>query len=295
MDELPGQTKPNKELSYVLSFLQNRFDRLAAIPVCPENESQLREEIHLLLTLSHLCAASADQTQKQNLAHLTQGCHNILRKLENLMLCHAHVFPFESCAFVSFLDDICCACDLLLSGCGKRVLFDADLHLQAFSYDPGHSGLLPNGYDKCALFHIGTPEALVACAPGPVRTALLNLIANAALHSQSSTILVRLSCTPSHMLVTVRSAGETSLYALQRGTDTAGSGLCAVRRCAELHKGTLFFQSDEYGTAAAFALPRDLEAPEEAYPLPQPDFVEYICDRMSPVYTGLCGLCPCPV
>lgn len=176
MDELPGQTKPNKELSYVLSFLQNRFDRLAAIPVCPENESQLREEIHLLLTLSHLCAASADQTQKQNLAHLTQGCHNILRKLENLMLCHAHVFPFESCAFVSFLDDICCACDLLLSGCGKRVLFDADLHLQAFSYDPGHSGLLPNGYDKCALFHIGTPEALVACAPGPVRTALLNLI-----------------------------------------------------------------------------------------------------------------------
>ena len=141
MDELPGQTKPNKELSYVLSFLQNRFDRLAAIPVCPENESQLREEIHLLLTLSHLCAASADQTQKQNLAHLTQGCHNILRKLENLMLCHAHVFPFESCAFVSFLDDICCACDLLLSGCGKRVLFDADLHLQAFSYDPGHSGL----------------------------------------------------------------------------------------------------------------------------------------------------------
>ena len=216
MDELPGQTKPNKELSYVLSFLQNRFDRLAAIPVCPENESQLREEIHLLLTLSHLCAASADQTQKQNLAHLTQGCHNILRKLENLMLCHAHVFPFESCAFVSFLDDICCACDLLLSGCGKRVLFDADLHLQAFSYDPGHSGLLPNGYDKCALFHIGTPEALVACAPGPVRTALLNLIANAALHSQSTTILVRLSCTPSHMLVTVRSAGETSLYALQR-------------------------------------------------------------------------------
>ena len=123
MDELPGQTKPNKELSYVLSFLQNRFDRLAAIPVCPENESQLREEIHLLLTLSHLCAASADQTQKLNLAHLTQGCHNILRKLENLMLCHAHVFPFESCAFVSFLDDICCACDLLLSGCGKRVLF----------------------------------------------------------------------------------------------------------------------------------------------------------------------------
>mgnify|MGYP000396967391 FL=1 len=226
---------------------------------------------------------------------MTQGCHNILRKLENLMLCHAHVFPFESCAFVSFLDDICCACDLLLSGCGKRVLFDADLHLQAFSYDPGHSGLLPNGYDKCALFHIGTPEALVACAPGPVRTALLNLIANAALHSQSTTILVRLSCTPSHMLVTVRSAGETSLYALQRGTDTAGSGLCAVRRCAELHKGTLFFQSDEYGTAAAFALPRDLEAPEEAYPLPQPDFVEYICDRMSPVYTGLCGLCPCPV
>lgn len=109
MDELPGQTKPNKELSYVLSFLQNRFDRLAAIPVCPENESQLREEIHLLLTLSHLCAASADQTQKLNLAHLTQGCHNILRKLENLMLCHAHVFPFESCAFVSFLDDICCA------------------------------------------------------------------------------------------------------------------------------------------------------------------------------------------
>mgnify|MGYP000680046766 CR=1 FL=1 len=73
MDELPGQTKPNKELSYVLSFLQNRFDRLAAIPVCPENESQLREEIHLLLTLSHLCAASADQTQKLNLAHLTQA------------------------------------------------------------------------------------------------------------------------------------------------------------------------------------------------------------------------------
>ena len=92
MDELLSQTKPNKELSYVFSFLQNRFDRLAKIPVCPENEPQLREEIHLLLTLSHLCAGGADQTQKQSLAQLTQGCHSILRKLENLMLCRARRF-----------------------------------------------------------------------------------------------------------------------------------------------------------------------------------------------------------
>lgn len=295
MDELLSQTKPNKELSYVFSFLQNRFDRLAKIPVCPENEPQLREEIHLLLTLSHLCAGGADQTQKQSLAQLTQGCHSILRKLENLMLCRARVFAFEPCAFVSFLDDICCACDLLLSGCGKRVLFDADLHPQAFSDGQGRSDLLLSGCDRPVLFDTGVPEALVACAPGPVRAALLNLIANAACHSQSGTILVRLSCTLSHMLVTVRSAGESSLYALQRGTDTAGSGLCAVRRCMELHKGTLLFQSDEGGTVAAFALPRDLALPEDAYPLPQPDFVEYICDRLSPVYTGLCGLCPCPV
>lgn len=295
MDELLGQTKPNKELSYVLSFLQNRFDRLAALPVCPENEPQLREEIHLLLTLSHLCAGSADQTQKQSLAHLAQGCHTILRKLENLQLCSARVFPLEPCAFVSFLDDICCACDLLLSGCGKRVLFDADLYPHAFSNGQEHCDLLPNGCDRRILLNAGAPEVLVACAPGPVRAALLNLIANAACHSPATAILVRLSCTLSHMLVTVRSAGETSLYALQRGTDTAGSGLCAVRRCMELHKGTLLFQSDEGGTAAAFALPRDLALPEDAYPLPQPDFVEYICDRMSPVYTGLCGLCPCPV
>lgn len=250
----------------MLSFLQKSYDRLEAIPVCPENEPQLREGIHLLLTLSHLCAGSADQTQKQFLAHLTQGCHKILRKLENLLLCRTHELSFEPCAIVSFLDDICCACDLLLSGCGKRILFDTH-----------------------------APDTLLGCAPGPVRCALLNLIANAARYSQADTILVRLSCTLSHALVTVRSAGESPLNVLQRGTDTDGAGLCAVRRCVELHKGTLLFQSNEGCTAAAFALPRDLETLPDAYPLPQPDFVEYICDRLSPVYTGLSGLCPCPV
>lgn len=250
----------------MLSFLQDIYGRLESIPVIPENEPRLREEIHLLLTLSHLCAGSADEAQKQALARLAQGCHQILRKLENLLLCRARAFRFEPCAFVSFLDDICCACDLLLSGCGKRLLFDTS-----------------------------TPETIIGCAPGPVRCALLNLIANAARHAQEDTILVRLSCTLSHVLVTVRSAGEALLAALQHGTDTSGAGLCAVRRCVELHKGTLLFQSDEGGTAAAFALPRDLETLPDAFPLPQPDFVEYICDRLSPVYTGLSGLCPCPV
>lgn len=267
----------------MLSFLQNRFDRLAAIPVRAENEPQLREEIHLLLTLAHLCAGGADQMQKQSLAQLTQGCHKILRKLENLLLCRARTLAFEPCAIVSFLDDICCACDLLLSGCGKRVLFHADI--------PGRF----SGRDRQPLSESGAPEVMLGCAPGPVRCALLNLIANAARHSQADTILVRFSRTFNHVLITVRSDGEAPLQALQRGTDAAGAGLCAVRRCVELHRGTLLFQSDEGCTAAAFALPHGLETRPEAYPLPQPDFVEYICDRLSPVYTGLSGLCPCPV
>lgn len=263
----------------MLSFLQQTYERLESIPLCPENESHLREEIHLLLTLAHLCAGSADQTQKQTLAQLTQGCHKILRKLENLLLCRKRELTIEPCAFVDFLDDICSACDLLLSGGGKRVLFHAELRdtPRFCAAGPVRNGLL------------------IGCAPGPLRCAVLNLIANAALYSQEDTTLVRLAFTPGHALVTVRSGGETPLPALQRGTDTTGAGLCAVRRCVELHRGTLLFQSDEGCTAAALALPRGLEARAEADPLPQPDFVEYICDRLSPVYTGLCGLCPCPV
>ncbi len=250
----------------MLSFLQEIYGRLEAIPIRPENERRLRDGIQQLLTLSHLCAGGADRNQRKALSHLTQGCHQILRRLENLLLCHARGFLFEPCDLAIFLDDICCACDLLLSGCNKRLLFDAT-----------------------------APWALAACAPGPVRCAVLNLIANAARYSQAGTILVRLACTASHALITVRSAGEASLTALQRGTDTAGSGLCAVRRCVELHHGTLLFQSDGGGTLAALALPRDLEAQPDLSPLPQPDFVEYVCDRLSPVYTGLSGLCPCPV
>lgn len=282
MDELLKRMKWIKELSHVLSLLQDIYDRLEAIPIRPENEPQLREEIHLLLTLSHLCAGSADQAQKQTLAHLAQSCHQILRKLENLLLCGLQALAFEPCAIIPFLDDICCACDLLLSGCGKRVLFHADVPEQ------------PSGWDRQGL-EAGAQELLLGCAPGPVRCALLNLIANAARYSKSDTILVRFSRTFNHVLITVRSDGETTLSALQRGTDTAGAGLSAVRRCVELHRGTLLFQSDEGGTAAAFALPHGLETQPEAYPLPQPDFVEYICDRLSPVYTGLSGLCPCPV
>lgn len=263
----------------MLSFLQQTFERLETIPVCPENEPKLREEIHLLLTLAHLCAGSCNQSQKQTLAHLTQGCHKILRRLENLLLCHAHRLVFEPCAIVPFLDDICCACDLLLSGCGKRVLFRADIP----------------GWDRPPFCESALPEVLLGCAPGPVRCALLNLIANAASYSQADTVLVRFSRTFSHVLVTVRSDGEAPLSALQQGTDAAGAGLSAVRRCVELHQGTLLFQSDGGCTAAAFALPHGLETRFGEEPMPQPDFVEYICDRLSPVYTGLSGLCPCPV
>ncbi len=250
----------------MLSFLQDIYGRLKAIPIRPENERRLRDGIQQLLTLSHLCAGGANIDQRKALSHLTQGCHQILRQLENLLLCHARSFPFEPCDLATFLDDICCACDLLLSGHNKRLLFDAN-----------------------------TPWALIACAPGPVRCAVLNLIANAARYSQAGTILVRLACTPSHVLIMVRNTGEAPLAALQQGTDTPGAGLCAVRRCVELHHGTLLFQSDEGGTLAALALPRDLEAQQGTSPLPQPDFVEYICDRLSPVYTGLSGLCLCPV
>lgn len=256
----------------MISIFCDKFSAISAIDLTPSNEAVLRNELNLLLLQVHNFAAQGlNAEQSAILQHIVQGCHKRLRALQNIIICESTPPRFCLCELREMVDNLCCAGDLVLSGCKRRLIFMA-----------------PEG------------ELYSLCSPTQIISLLLNLISNACLHTPAKVIYLRLSKTSSDgAVIEVSSKGYIRLAQLDESGKRQGSGLSAMNSTATSHSGSLLFCNKSNEAHAAFYLPCYEDYYPDEYSLYEhynsPDFIELLCDRLSPIYTGLCGVCRCPL
>jgi len=251
--------------------IHNEYAAMHAMPLQIKTQAQLRDSLQTLLYELYRADSNAGVADsgidREDLEQLTLGCHKKLRALQNLIACKQTRLPEEAFDAAELLEELCRACDFALSGSGRHVWF----------YSEAES--LP-----------------VRGFPRSISNAVLNLIANACQHGTGSEVLLRLRENAAYgggamgggALLEVINAGALDCAALARGAARRGSGLRAVRTAALANGGRLLFHSRAGFVHAVLHLP---PTEKSAQLSPCPDFVELLCDRLSPVYIGLAGIC----
>lgn len=221
----------------------------------------LKESINSLLICAHKYKSqTSDNHHIDILQEIANGCHKKLRELNNQDICTMDKCDFYYCDIAELIENLVAACDLILSGSGKRIVLNA-------------SG----------------EEVLQACSPETIVTMVLNLISNACLNLGSAILELNITIGKNSTFISFKAPCNGNNPFL--GKDNSA---LAVKKGAQLHGGTLVFLSNTQYCRAAFSIPFEVEPTnyEEYIPL---DFIEYICDRLSPIYTGLCDVCTCPL
>ncbi|MCL2105712.1 MAG: hypothetical protein FWH26_01405 [Oscillospiraceae bacterium] len=242
--------------------LQSAFRELMALPAGPETEARLREELHGLMSA---ILGRADFKGNPKLRHMLLACRLRLRLLLHRLAAaqpEARFAP-QACELRELSEDLSTAADLLLSPLGRVVLFTSS-----------HS------------------VAEAACAPRDFSWLLLEMLCNAACHTQGEEIRVTLDKrgagareTPC-LLLSVASEGQIELPRLHAAAARPGSGVSAMLRTAWLHRGSLLWYGDEACVRCVLRLPL-LESYGSLLPVwDPPDFVQLLCDQLSPVYTA---------
>lgn len=274
--------------------LSSAFQQVMRLPPEPGNEAPLREQLHLLMGA---LTARQDLKRDAKLQSMLLACRLRLRRLLHGCASAAEESDFlpAACELRDLAEDICTAADLLLSSLGRSVLFEAD--------EAGCSA---------------------ACAPRELSWLLLEAICNAFCHTKGREIAVDLERRSGFALLRAASEGELDLPRLHAAASQPGTGTNAMLRIAWLHGGSLLWHEADgkavctlriplrplRGTVACGAVEDRLSKPSaiqsrsnlrlleggagrgQTSPLPpaareQPDFVQLLCDKLSPVYTAL--------
>lgn len=228
-------------------------------PLAREHEQALRCALHaLMFELLQYPNRKQDPTLQQVLLQ----CRLRLRTLQMLVdsTRDEHELALQHCDVRSLLEDLCAAADLLLRPHGRNVIFSA------------------------------APERMVlACAPHELCRLMLELLANALLHTHGAEITVTLRRASHAISVNVQSTGNIDLNQLHQHAQRPGSGTSAMLCTARLHRGTLLWLQRNEKSVASLKLPTDLANSEHA---PQalfdaPDLVDLLADQCSALYIGL--------
>ncbi len=256
----------------MISTLIQQFETVSAIEPNTANEPLLRNELNILLIRAHglYSRRNPGKADSEALQRIVQGCHKRLRALQNHILCDNPPASMKLCGLKDLLDNLAGACDLVLSETGRRLIF----------LEPGE-------------------EMYLVCSPSQMTSLALNLVSNACLHTPAKKVYLKLSPSGGGALVEVACSGYLNLANLRAANNRKGCGLMAMNAVAAAHKGSLLFCNNGGNACAAFYLPFAQDslsiAPTQYETYEPPDFVELLCDRLSPVYTGLCDVCRCPV
>lgn len=247
--------------------LSKAFEYIKSIVITCDSESVLREKTTALLERTHsLCKNGIDKNDFEYLNGITRGCHLILRKLNNVTLCsnNKDKYVYAESDLREFVVTLCSACDLILYGTGRR------LHLV-----------------------VPSKPVVMVFEPNSLQTALLNLISNAAKFNDGHDIFLHLQEKKTGAHISVVNQFDSDVTRLQNMSKTKGSGLCAVRKASQLNGGTILFSSTDDFTTVSVSISSILLSDNKPYA--QPSFSDLICNRMSPIYTGLCEICSCPL
>jgi hypothetical protein len=286
--------------------LEAAFRQVMQLPPEPGNEAPLREQLHLLMGA---LTARQDLKYDAKLQSMLLACRLRLRRLLHGCAATAGEDAFcpGACELRELAEDICTAADLLLSSLGRSVLFEADDAAFSAACAPRELGWLLLEAICNAFCHTTGQEIRVileqrgAAKPGRGGEG--------------------------YLLLRTESAGALDLPRLHVSAAQPGSGVSAMLRIAWLHRGSLLWHEAARQTTCTLRLPlRQKESPggrcpTEGFaaikgapapptkrphlrllegnaaananaPLPpaareQPDFVQLLCDKLSPVYTAL--------
>ncbi|MDR2526195.1 MAG: hypothetical protein LBC83_08480 [Oscillospiraceae bacterium] len=250
-----------------------------AMRLTPElgNEAPLREQLHLLMGV---LTARKDLKCDARLQSMLLACRLRLRRLLHGCAAAADAADcgFYACDLQELCEDICTAADLLLSALGRSVIF------------------LP-----------GSTQTEAVCAPRELRWLLLEGICNAFCHTHGQEIRVILDAPPAKnaVLLRIESEGWLDLPLLHTAAAREGAGTNAMLQIARLHGGSLLWHRAGENVRCALRLPvsqsgANAQSGEPTQPhlrlltvqappqmQEQPDFVQLLCDKLSPVYTAL--------
>lgn len=244
--------------------IEARYLQIDKIAISRKTESSLREALSILLLYLHNQAQHPTcETALRTIEAVSKACYRKLRQLENMCAATAADLALRPYDLREVLEALCYASDLALSGTGKRV-----------------------------RFYAGNAAPIALCCIRSLETALMNLLLNACLHGTENEVFVTLSARADHAAVSVQNSGICTLPRLHYASLVPGSGLAAAHSAAKAGGGTLLFSQKGTQLTATLCLPLHSYA---ATPVPYTDFVDLLCDRLSPVYVGLSGLCRCPL
>lgn len=251
----------------MLTDLKERLEAVERYNISRQNESIIREQLNILLLKTKLYEMNDVSAEEiYTLKYISLNCRKKLRTLNNYALSQQMICEFSEGDIIYFLEDLCCAADLLISGTGRRLYFEKD----STSYK--------------TLF-----------SPSLIIGALLNLVSNSIEHSIEKETLICSKRFQNGISLEIYNRGKANMDAVSKSFMNKGSGLNAAQNCARLHGGTCFISSSNKSTKAVFSVNIYKDKQKNFSQYIPPDFTEYICDRLSPLYTGLCKSIICPI
>lgn len=243
------------------SHISKLFSTIHQTPAGVENEALLREEIHRAYHYIKDGFARRE-TYTQDLLQLEKICRKKLFELETAALCTQNCPPVSLCALGYALEELCDALDVAASTAGRRVSFAT-----------------------------ASRESMTACAPGAVLRCTAAMVRCLFLLNARTASLAQLQTNDFSI---IRASGNctgsrfhgagTPARLMQR----EHSPLHAVRHTAAQHGGCLLACTQGNRLALNLVLSRKI-APN-CPPAEPPDFSEYLCNRLSIVYTSLAEL-----
>lgn len=194
-----------------------------------------------------------------------QVIFQLLRRLQNrIAWSRRHIYPsYPIMTLGTLLLHLARACDLLLIGSGKRLVY-----------------LPPETADTCRpaldwpLFYI----------------AVMNLIANAIQFAQplQRDLILRYRQTEEAFLLTLEQCGRMQTKPPLHPAEDPG-GISVARHIAQLHGGRLIYRQQKERMSVTLSFPHHLPRPNQQGGCKEGhSFTDLFCDRFSPLYVGLC-------
>ncbi len=283
--------------------LQAAFQQAMRTPPGPGHEAPLREQLHLLMGA---LTARQDLKYDAKLQSMLLACRLRLRRLLHGCAFAAGDDAFFPCAceLRELTEDICTAADLLLSSLGRSVLFVAPDEAFSAACAPRELGWLLLEAICNAFCHTHGQEIRVTLEQKGSREEGYVLLRT---ESAGKIDLLRLHTSANH--AGTGTSAMLRIAWLHRGSllwhEANGSAICSLRMPLRQRENpaaappTGSFKRNialhgrphknnrprlrllEGGAGGGYAAPLPPAAQE------QPDFVQLLCDKLSPVYTAL--------
>ncbi|MDR2646845.1 MAG: hypothetical protein LBB67_01790 [Oscillospiraceae bacterium] len=257
------QKPPQSQTINSIAQLQAAFRQTMDLPAQVSNEADVREQLQRMMSalLAHRQIKTSAQLQNMLLA-----CRLRLRTLQNKI---AAVKPDSQhaprdIAVAPLLEDVAAAADLLLAPFGRNIVFLSSEN-----------------------------QAYVRCDPRALIWLELEMLCNAVRHTPGEEITVHLTAAQASVTLQAESGGFIDLQSLHDSLKRDDSGSAAMLRTAQLHSGSLLWSTSGTRAVCALRLPRSKAYNPRQSRADVPDFVDLLCDQLSPVYTALAPCIGC--